>query len=531
MDILLSHIGFGLFISCIPIILSVYLFIVRKQETAAIIMLVVGAFLLRLFLISLDPFLHYWDEQFHALVAKNMISAPFKPMLRTHPILPYDYKAWCCNHIWVHKQPLFLWQMALSMKLFGINEITMRLPSALMGSISVFFTYQIAKTWLKDRLVSFIAALLMAVSYYQLELTSGRFSLDQNDVAFVFYVSASFWAFSRYIKKMNWRWAMIIGIFVGAAILNKWLTGLLVYAGWGLILLTDETHRFQLSHYKHILFSVIVAFMVFFPWQLYIWWTFPQETAWAFELNRQHISTALDGHSGNIFFYIRFLSTAYGKLLLLFIPFGLLMLWRKKKTDKKLTQAFLICILIIYLFFSVLVKTKMPAFTFPVSVLIFIIIALGFQSIFNWLIEKLFSIFKLSAKLLTLPYLTLRKYLVSLFLILIAISCLKPWAIAEYRSSQNVKRNKQVHNALVYKKLPDSIIQNYVILNLPSFKDIELMFYRNCNAFQWYPDAAQLDSLQHLGYKIAAFKSHGQYGLPDYIRSDTSIVIINDTLY
>lgn len=75
-------------------------------------LLLFGAIGVRLFMITIDPFLHDWDERFHAIVAKNMITYPFKPMLFVNPVLPYDYRAWCCNHIWVHKQPLFLWQMA-----------------------------------------------------------------------------------------------------------------------------------------------------------------------------------------------------------------------------------------------------------------------------------------------------------------------------------------------------------------------------------------------------------------------------------
>ncbi len=38
--------------------------------------------------------LHDWDERYHALVAKNMIEQPFKPMLYKNPVLPYDYKDW-----------------------------------------------------------------------------------------------------------------------------------------------------------------------------------------------------------------------------------------------------------------------------------------------------------------------------------------------------------------------------------------------------------------------------------------------------
>jgi len=115
---------------------------------------------------AVDPFLQDWDERFHALVAKNLIHHPLTPMLRLDPIMAFKIEDWCCNHIWVHKQPLFLWQMALSMKLFGVNEVAMRLPSVIMGTISIYFVYDLANRWIKNIDISFVAALLFAVSNY-----------------------------------------------------------------------------------------------------------------------------------------------------------------------------------------------------------------------------------------------------------------------------------------------------------------------------------------------------------------------------
>lgn len=82
----------------------------------------------------LDPFLYEWDEKYHALVAKNMLQHSLKPMLYVHQYFATDPYNWTYNNIWLHKQPLFLWQMALSMMFFGVSEQAMRLPSVLIGS-------------------------------------------------------------------------------------------------------------------------------------------------------------------------------------------------------------------------------------------------------------------------------------------------------------------------------------------------------------------------------------------------------------
>jgi 4-amino-4-deoxy-L-arabinose transferase-like glycosyltransferase len=145
---------FFLLLSLALSIVGIYLFR-TKNTRAAIILLFFAAFSIRYFMIGLDPFLNDWDERFHALVAKNMMQHPFKPMLREFPIMDYGLHDWCCNHIWLHKQPLFLWQMALSMSIFGVNEVAMRLPSALMGALLVFPIFRIGKL-LFDEEVGFL---------------------------------------------------------------------------------------------------------------------------------------------------------------------------------------------------------------------------------------------------------------------------------------------------------------------------------------------------------------------------------------
>ncbi|MBK7221497.1 MAG: hypothetical protein IPH94_09250 [Saprospiraceae bacterium] len=123
------------------------------MKNATLILILVLGFFLRLHYAHLDPYLHAWDERYHALVAKNLMDDPLLPLLRAEPLVPYDDKAWCCNHIWVHKQPLFMWQMAASMAIFGVSEFAMRYPSVLMGCLMIlalFSHYHVIDPTLDD---------------------------------------------------------------------------------------------------------------------------------------------------------------------------------------------------------------------------------------------------------------------------------------------------------------------------------------------------------------------------------------------
>ncbi len=490
---------------------SIYLQYYKNKSKAAILLLMLSGLVLRLFMASIDPFLHDWDERFHALVSKNLMSYPFRPMLRVYPIMPYNIEDWCCNHIWVHKQPLFLWQTALSMKVFGINEIAYRIPSVIMGTISIYFIYDMAKKWIKNVDIAFFSALLFTLSYYQLELTSGRFLLGQNDVAFSFYVTASIWAFVRYLNSNHIiKWAVLIGFFVGCAVLNKWLTGVLIFAGWGLYEMLVIKERFELRRWKSFMLSILTSVLVFLPWQLYILHNFPKESSLMFLYNKRHIFEALEHHSGTIWFHFNQMRTIYGHWLLIFIPLGMLSILSNKETDKKLSISLFAMALLVYAFFSFVVQTKMPSYTFPVNSIIWIIIASGIIHYCRTLIQSS------------------NKILLTFCIAFIAAYTLKPWQITKYRSKQNQTRNTKIANTQVYKTLELSgELKDRVILNCKSFEDVELMFYQNTNAYHWYPDASTMDSLLNEGHKFAAFKSHNNQNLPNYIYDNKEIIIID----
>lgn len=497
----------GLCLSVLPAIISIYTFFVLEKKKLSLGLLLLSAFFLRFLMSVVDPFLHNWDERFHALVAKNMMEFPFKPMLNKNPIIPFDYTDWSTNNIWLHKQPLFLWQMALSMKVFGVNELSMRLPSVLMGTISVYFIYKIAQFWFKDETVSYLAAFIFSLSNYQLELTSGRYALDHNDVAFCFYVTASIWAFTHYLySEYKIKWSIVIGIFVGCAILNKWLTGALVYSAWGIYIFLDKNFRGDYKKYFHIFSSLITSCIVFLPWQIYIFKNFPLESQWEFNLNSRHISESLQGQHGGLFYHIRFLPVAYGYVLLIFLAEGLFFLLKEKKVEKNLSIAFLIMVSVLFVFFSLVVKTKMPAFVFPANAIIISVIAFGFSKFLNFMKEFNWNKIQLVLAVLILGYFDLDSY-----------------TIIKQSSKSLTERNSIINNTQIYKSLNSKIYADHIILNCKSFEDKDVMFYKNANAYAWFPDKKIFDSLQICGYKFLVFKNHNNQILPYYIQNNETV--------
>lgn len=91
------------------------------------------------------------DECCHALVAKNLRHHPFKPTLIDQPYIPVVAENWGANHVWLHKPILPLWQIAVSYSVFGVNTWALRLPSVILSTGAVWFTYLIDRDLLSRR--------------------------------------------------------------------------------------------------------------------------------------------------------------------------------------------------------------------------------------------------------------------------------------------------------------------------------------------------------------------------------------------
>jgi 4-amino-4-deoxy-L-arabinose transferase len=356
-----------------------------KNNTTGIALLIFGSFILRFWMAQLDPFLNLWDEQYHALVAKNLSDNLLLPTLLPD-IEPYSSgHIWTYGHIWLHKQPFFLWLMALSIKLFGATEFAIRLPSVLFGSFSIFALYRFGKNVISDK-VGFIAAFLLSLSYVHLKLISGQETTDHNDLIFASLILISFWLLSEYILHPSLKIAIWIGAIVGCAVLTKWLTGILVFGPWFLYLI------FKLkswNYWKHFILGAVTVLLLVIPWQVYAYMNFAVEYTHEMEFNKRHVYEVIEGHGGNSLFHFEKLSYLYFSInhwiLLSLLVISSILLWRKQ-TSKISIYLIVLPSIIIYLFFT-LVATKMPLFTYMINGLILTLLAYIIFEILNKILK------------------------------------------------------------------------------------------------------------------------------------------------
>lgn len=334
----------------------------RGNGRVAIFLIVLVGCGLRIFC-ALDPMPHPWDERYHALVAKNMMTDPFAPKLYAEPLLNYDYKNWTANEIWLHKQPLPLWMMAASMKLLGVGTFPLRLPSVLLSTLSIFLTFWIGRFLSNSERVGLLAAFLMSVNGLVIELASGRVSTDHVDTHFMFFITLSVFYILLNVKYKSKKWLVPAGIACGLAILTKWLPGLIIFP---LYIVMNFRSKKYIQLFLEMLLMGTVTILVAMPWQIYAHISFPLEYQWEQHYNTLHLTEPLEGHGQPWWYFIDRIRITINELVYLIFGWFVYRTWAGKTPGRE--SLFLLAWIVIPFMIFSLATTKMQGyllFTFP----------------------------------------------------------------------------------------------------------------------------------------------------------------------
>jgi len=192
------------------------------------------------------------DEPRYAEAAREMIES-------LNWITPYF------NYELRFDKPIFFyWLISASYLIFGVSEFAARLPSAILSTALVFFTYYFGRTFISKEL-GLISGLILATSLEFIAI--GRMSIT--DMALTFFICASIFSGilgSRAEAKNKKIWWWLAYLFAGIAVLTKGPVGVVLPAfilGLYLILAGKLKESFKLSY-------IIPGFLIFFtaviPW-------------------------------------------------------------------------------------------------------------------------------------------------------------------------------------------------------------------------------------------------------------------------
>ncbi len=475
----------------------------RGRSVAAAVAITGAGLVLRLYAGS-DLFLHAWDERFHALVAKHLAEHPLRPTLYEHPVLPYDYRDWRANHVWLHKPPLALWLMAAAIRLLGTGELAMRLPSLALSTLAVFLTYAIG-AGLCGRRAGLLGAALHAVHGYLLQLPAGRVAVDHVDNALVFFVELGIFlavlqahaatrprepAPPAASRAAWWLWLPAIGAACGLAVLAKWLPGLLPIPVWLAL-----TWRRQPRHRVILGLAAIsaVSAAVVVPWQLHVRRAFPLEAAWEASYNLRHLVVPIEGLGGSPLYYLLKMPRYFGELAYLPLAWLLWQLLRRARALRQRRPArerpaagpdlapLAVWLLLPYLAFS-LAATKLGGYVMIAAPACFLVTACFW--LWLWRLRpggRARAALRL-AVLILLPLLPLR------------------YTVERLKVRAAYDRNPAWARAL--RALPERLGPGPVVLfHLP--EPLEAMYYTSCvAAYEGVPTPTQARRLLDAGYRV-----------------------------
>ena len=157
----------------------------NKAINIFISLILVFSFVSRLFYLG-NPPKEYFDEVYHAFTARLMMHGEPKAWewWNPHP-KGYAYE-------WSHP-PLAKIGMQLGMLIFGENSFGWRAPAALLGTLSIFLVYLIAKEIFDDKIAALFSAL--ALSLDGLFLVMSR--IGMNDIYLVFFSLLAIYLFLK----------------------------------------------------------------------------------------------------------------------------------------------------------------------------------------------------------------------------------------------------------------------------------------------------------------------------------------------
>lgn len=443
--------------------------------------------------------LHTWDESYHALVAKNLISDPLRPTLYRRPALAFDPKDWTANHVWLHKPPGALWLMAGSMAALGVNEFGLRLPSVILSSAAVILTFLIGRALFSER-VGLLAAAFHALNGFLVALAAGRRVADHVDTALTVFVELALWAVIVYRTTRTPVWLVVCGMSIGFAFLTKSLPALIVLpvAFVALYPAGSRADRVRL-----IIGVALVAAAVAAPWTIFTARRYPAEAAWAFEYTLMHMTQAVEGQTTSVLTYVRDLPRFFGEMSpAVIIVTGVIALRDPRQAGLRLL---VVWAGLVYVAFS-LMATRMPGYVVIAAPALFLMQAWAWVALRDRLPEMSSRV----ARLVTAGALVLMAALPARHL-------LEPTGPLERRDRfpEVVERAKRIQLQL---GLPDA-----VLFNVPSA--IEVMFYSPYTAYERMPTDQEVKALVARGLPVVIYQDVYR---PVAIPGDWPVIVLSD---
>lgn len=143
----------------------------KEMKRILFILIIILAFILRIYQLGLNPPALNWDEAslgYNAYTIATSLHDEHGEYLPLARFIAFgDYKP-----------PGYIYAAAASLILFGLNEFAVRFPSMLAGLLLVIMTYYLTKELFKNKQIALLASFILAVSPWAIQFSRSAYEAN-----------------------------------------------------------------------------------------------------------------------------------------------------------------------------------------------------------------------------------------------------------------------------------------------------------------------------------------------------------------
>lgn len=287
--------------------------------------------------------------------------------------------------MWNTKPPLLIWIQVLFMKTIGVNELAIRLPSAIAAFLTIITLLNFSLKYLKSFWFGFISIAILVTSQGYVTLHSTR--TGDYDSLLTLFTTLSCIYFFTHLETKKIRALYLFATFLALGVLTKSITALLFLPG--LFFFTIFTGQLKnILFNKHTYYSLILFLFIILSFYI------PREIAnpgylnavWENELGGRYMNV-IEDHGQDFWFYYDNIIGYNFSFWYLLIPCGLFIgIYNKDLKIKQLTIFSSVLVLSFFLIIS-FAQTKLHWYDVPMYPFLSIISAVCIKYLYDYLKE------------------------------------------------------------------------------------------------------------------------------------------------
>ena len=290
--------------------------------------------------------------------------------------------------MWNTKPPLMIWSQAFFMKLIGVNELSVRLPSAIAAFLTCILLLFVSIKYLNNFWLGFITVLVLITSHGYINLHVTR--TGDYDALLTLFTASCCVFFFLFIETSKGRYLYLFFVTLSLAVLTKSIAGMFFIPALIIYAVAQKKMRYIIRN-KHfyagmgIFLFLVVGYYLLREYKNSGYLPAVQKN----ELGGRYLNV-IEEHKASFWYYYRNFIDFQLSAWYIWVPGGFLLgLFHKEKKIFRLT-VFLILLLTTYFIVISAAQTKLEWYDAPMYPFLSMIIAICIYSIFNYLKKKAF---------------------------------------------------------------------------------------------------------------------------------------------